>query len=119
MIVSLIASMHRFRSLSYQFVSSSAGRSTFHARYMGSFLDVPTVTERVFETLKKFDKINASKLSSSAHFIKDLGLDSLDTVEVVMAFEEEFGIEIPDEAADKIVSTDLAIKYISEHPNAK
>ena len=58
-------------------------------------------------------------MSPSAHFQKDLGLDSLDTVEVVMAFEEEFAIEIPDSEADKILSTDDAISYIAGHPHAK
>ena len=50
---------------------------------------------------------------------KDLGLDSLDTVEVVMAYEEEFGIEIPDSEADKIKSTADAIAFIAAHPQAK
>jgi acyl carrier protein len=52
------------------------------------------------------------KVTDKASFIDDLGADSLDNVELVMAFEEEFGIEIPDEAAEKIVSVDQAIKYI-------
>lgn len=50
---------------------------------------------------------------------KELGLDSLDTVEVVMAYEEEFGIEIPDSEADKIKSTADAIQFIAAHPQAK
>ena len=56
--------------------------------------------------------IEENKVSDTANFVDDLGADSLDTVELVMAFEEEFGIEIPDEAAEKIVSVDQAIKYI-------
>ena len=51
-----------------------------------------------------------SQVTPSAHFVNDLGLDSLDTVEVVMAFEEEFAIEIPDAEADRIASVDDAIK---------
>lgn len=51
--------------------------------------------------------------------MNDLGLDSLDTVEVVMAFEEEFGVEIPDGDADKIMTCTDAIQYLSSHPNAK
>lgn len=59
------------------------------------------------------------QVTPTAHFQKDLGLDSLDTVEVVMAFEEEFGVEIPDAEADKILSTSDAISYIAAHPQAK
>jgi NADH dehydrogenase (ubiquinone) 1 alpha/beta subcomplex 1 len=80
------------------------------------FLDVEEVSERVVETLKHFSKIDPKKVSRTAHFKKDLGLDSLDAVEVIMALEEEFCIEIPDDIAEKLVSTDLAIKFISEYP---
>jgi NADH dehydrogenase (ubiquinone) 1 alpha/beta subcomplex 1 len=55
----------------------------------------------------------------SAHFEKDLGLDSLDVVELVMAFEEEFAVEIPDADADKIFSVEDAVNYIASHPMAK
>lgn len=55
-----------------------------------------------------------AKITESAHFIDDLGADSLDTVELVMAFEEEFSIEIPDDAAEKIQTFGDAVKYISE-----
>lgn len=52
-------------------------------------------------------------------FVKDLGLDSLDAVEVVMAIEEEFSVEIPDKDADEIKSVKQAIEYITKHPNAQ
>jgi NADH dehydrogenase (ubiquinone) 1 alpha/beta subcomplex 1 len=55
----------------------------------------------------------------AATFEKDLGLDSLDVVELVMAFEEEFAIEIPDADADKIASVADAVDYIASHPMAK
>jgi NADH dehydrogenase (ubiquinone) 1 alpha/beta subcomplex 1 len=58
-------------------------------------------------------------VTPGASFEKDLGLDSLDVVELVMAFEEEFGVEIPDADADKIVSVTDAVKYIAAHPMAK
>ena len=56
--------------------------------------------------------VEADKVTSSASFIEDLGADSLDTVELVMAFEEEFGIEIPDDAAETILSVGDAINFI-------
>ncbi len=56
--------------------------------------------------------VEAEKVTSSASFVEDLGADSLDTVELVMAFEEEFGIEIPDEDAEKMQTVGDAIEYI-------
>lgn len=56
-----------------------------------------------------------SKVTREASFIDDLGADSLDTVELVMAFEEEFGVEIPDEAAEKIKTVGDAVSYIEEN----
>lgn len=61
---------------------------------------------------------NYLQVTPNVHFQKDLGLDSLDNVEIVMALEEEFKLEIPDKEADKIDSTDLAIEYIYNHPMA-
>ncbi len=58
-------------------------------------------------------------MKPSSAFQSELGLDSLDTVEVVMAFEEEFSIEIPDSEADKILSVSDAIEYLAAHPSAK
>lgn len=55
------------------------------------------------------------EIANEATFIDDLGADSLDTVELVMAFEEEFGIDIPDEDAEKITSIQLAIDYITQN----
>jgi acyl carrier protein len=59
--------------------------------------------------------VDESEVSPEASFIDDLGADSLDTVELVMALEEEFGIEISDEDAEKIQTVGDAIKYIEEH----
>lgn len=61
----------------------------------------------------------ALQVTPNAHFQNDLGLDSLDAVEVVMALEEEFGFEIPDNEADKINSINLAVDFIASHPQAK
>jgi len=59
--------------------------------------------------------VNESEVTNSASFIDDLGADSLDTIELVMAFEEAFGIEIPDEAAEKIQTVQDAVDYIDAH----
>ncbi|XP_066398852.1 acyl carrier protein 1, mitochondrial-like [Miscanthus floridulus] len=76
------------------------------------------VVDRVLDVLKSHPKVDPSKVTPEAHFEKDLGLDSLDTVEVVMAIEEEFKLEIPDMEADKIDSLPLAIEYVANHPMA-
>ena len=72
----------------------------------------------IVEDVKKIieDKlgVNAEQITLQASFIDDLGADSLDTVELVMAFEEEFGIEIPDDAAETIQTFGDAVKFISD-----
>eukprot|EP00245_Coleochaete_scutata_P006761 TRINITY_DN21541_c0_g1_i1.p1 TRINITY_DN21541_c0_g1~~TRINITY_DN21541_c0_g1_i1.p1 ORF type:complete len:129 (-),score=36.62 TRINITY_DN21541_c0_g1_i1:764-1150(-) len=82
-------------------------------------LEKGKVTDRVLDVIKSFEKVDEKKVTPTAHFQTDLGLDSLDQVEVVMAFEEEFALEIPDADADKILSVPDAIHYISSHPQAK
>ncbi|KAJ2777458.1 mitochondrial acyl carrier protein [Coemansia interrupta] len=77
-----------------------------------------SIQERIFQVLQDFDKVNQEKLTPVATFTKDLGLDSLDTVEVVMAIEEEFSVEIPDDEADKITTVKEAIDYISHRQDA-
>jgi len=59
--------------------------------------------------------VEEAEIKAESQFVDDLGADSLDTVELVMAFEEEFGIEIPDEEAEKINTVQIAIDYIEEH----
>ncbi|KAK4434772.1 Acyl carrier protein 3, mitochondrial [Sesamum alatum] len=70
------------------------------------------VLDRVIKLVKKFDKIDAAKVTEKADFQKDLSLDSLDRVELVMAFEEEFSVEIPDAEADKLKCCADVAKYI-------
>jgi acyl carrier protein len=61
--------------------------------------------------------VDVAQVTESAKFIEDLSADSLDTVELVMALEEEFSVEIPDEDAEKIASVGDAINYVKEHSN--
>ncbi|KAK9274014.1 hypothetical protein L1049_018828 [Liquidambar formosana] len=80
-------------------------------------LDKEEVIDRVLSVVKDFPKsILPRSVTPDVHFQKDLGLDSLDNVEIVMALEEEFKLEIPDKEADKIDSCNLAIEYIYHHP---
>ncbi|KAF9654331.1 acyl carrier protein [Thelephora ganbajun] len=76
------------------------------------------ITTRVLDVLKGFEKVDPAKLTTEASFTGDLGLDSLDTVEVVMAVEEEFTIEIPDAEADEIKTVQQAVNYIAKTPEA-
>ncbi|MEE8516024.1 MAG: acyl carrier protein [Alphaproteobacteria bacterium] len=70
------------------------------------------VSERVSKIVVEHLGVEESKVTNTASFIDDLGADSLDTVELVMAFEEEFGCEIPDDAAEKILTVKDAVDYI-------
>jgi acyl carrier protein len=72
------------------------------------------VADRVKKIVIEHLGVEESKVTENASFIDDLGADSLDTVELVMAFEEEFGIEIPDDAAESIVTVGDAVKYIDK-----
>jgi acyl carrier protein len=72
------------------------------------------VLERVKAIVVKHLEVAPDKVTDKASFIDDLGADSLDNVELVMAFEEEFGIEIPDDAAEHIQTVGDAVKFISE-----
>ena len=69
------------------------------------------VTEIIIDKLG----VDKSKITPEAKFIDDLGADSLDTVELIMQFEEEFDLEIPDESAEKILSVQQALDYINNH----
>jgi acyl carrier protein len=73
------------------------------------------VEERVKEIICEQLGVEEDEVTPNAKFIEDLGADSLDTVELVMAFEEEFELEIPDEDAEKIVTVGDAISYIKEN----
>ena len=72
------------------------------------------IKARVSKIVVEHLGVDEDKVVESAHFIDDLGADSLDTVELVMAFEAEFGIEIPEDAAEKILTVGAAIDYIKQ-----
>ena len=73
------------------------------------------IEEKVKDLIVDQLGVEAGQVTDQAKFVDDLGADSLDTVELVMALEEEFSIEIPDEDAEKIVAVGDAINYIKEH----
>jgi len=76
------------------------------------------VASRVKKIVVEHLGVEEDKVAEGASFIDDLGADSLDTVELVMAFEEEFNVEIPDDAAEKILTVADAIKFIEENMDA-
>jgi acyl carrier protein len=76
--------------------------------------DMSDIAERVKKIVIDHLGVDADKVVEGASFIDDLGADSLDTVELVMAFEEEFGVEIPDDAADSILTVGDAVKFIEK-----
>ncbi|SGY79200.1 BQ5605_C008g05072 [Microbotryum silenes-dioicae] len=110
--------------------------------YAAGALNGEAIKARVLDVLGSFEKVDGTKVTETASFTNDLGLDSLDAVEVVMAIEEEFSIEIPDEDADRITTVgegqssstttptqddvltnsfipQIAIDYISKSPEAR
>jgi len=76
-----------------------------------------SVEEKVKSIIVDQLGVNESEVTGNASFVDDLGADSLDTIELVMAFEEAFGIEIPDEDAEKIKTAQNAIEYVEAHVN--
>jgi acyl carrier protein len=78
-----------------------------------------TVAERVKKIVVEHLGVEEAKVTENASFIDDLGADSLDTVELVMAFEEEFGVEIPDDSAEKILTVKDAIALIDANAKKK
>jgi len=84
----------------------------------GGITRMASVEERVKQIIVEQLGVDEAEVTPTASFVDDLGADSLDTVELVMAFEEAFGIEIPDEDAEKIATVQNAIDYIEKHAKA-
>ncbi len=74
-----------------------------------------SIEERVKNIIVEQLGVDADQVTTDASFVEDLGADSLDTVELVMAFEEEFDLEIPDEDAEKMQTVGDAVSYLDEH----
>ena len=77
--------------------------------------DTAEITKQVKEIVVEHLGVEEAKVTETASFIDDLGADSLDTVELVMAFEEEFGVEIPDDAAETILTVGDAIRFLEKN----
>jgi acyl carrier protein len=100
--------------------TSSASRRGFHLQYPGRhlpqrFSHMSSIEERVKKIVIEQLGVKEEEVTANASFVDDLGADSLDTVELVMALEEEFECEIPDEDAEKITSVQQAIDYVKAH----
>ncbi|XP_005103437.1 acyl carrier protein, mitochondrial isoform X4 [Aplysia californica] len=77
-------------------------------------ISIDDVRDKVLNICKAYDKINAEKLTPDSHFMNDLGLDSLDQVEIIMAIEDEFGFEIPDADSERLMRPRDIVQYIAD-----
>jgi NADH dehydrogenase (ubiquinone) 1 alpha/beta subcomplex 1 len=115
----VLASRVAVRAVNINAFSALRQPQTIRTFAAQTFLDSADVTERIISVVKNFDQVDSNKVTDQVKFTDDLGLDSLDVVEVVMAIEDEFAIEIPDAEADKIATVQDAVEYITSHPMAK
>ncbi|ELU12264.1 hypothetical protein CAPTEDRAFT_155954 [Capitella teleta] len=103
------------RPKSASLFSESQNNASLGVRfYSHDPLSMTTIRDRVLLVLKLYDKVDPEKLTLESHFMNDLGLDSLDQVEVVMAMEDEFGFEIPDRDAEKLMRPADIVQYIAD-----
>ncbi|XP_017767030.1 PREDICTED: acyl carrier protein, mitochondrial isoform X1 [Eufriesea mexicana] len=77
-------------------------------------LTLEYISQRVLLVLNLYDKVDPQKLTLKSHFMEDLGLDSLDHIEIIMAMEDEFGFEIPDMDAEKLLRPEDIVRYIGD-----
>jgi acyl carrier protein len=98
---------------------SLCGTGDFQTADTGGTISMASVEERVKTIIVEQLGVDEGEVTPTASFVDDLGADSLDTVELVMAFEENFGIEIPDEDAEKIATVKDAVDYIEKHAKGK
>jgi acyl carrier protein len=93
-------------------------KASYQALCTHKIMSEKTIEQRVKDIIVEQLGVNAEQVTPTARFIEDLNADSLDTVELIMAFEEEFGIEVPDEEAEKLQSVGDVIRYIEEKADA-
>jgi acyl carrier protein len=91
-----------------------SGRSSGQNLSFSEGATMSDIADRVKNIVVEHLGVDADKVVEGASFIDDLGADSLDTVELVMAFEEEFGVEIPDDAAERILTVKDAVLFLEE-----
>lgn len=109
-------------TIAKRYFTESGGKYIFPTSFDADRLNPPKiedVQQRVMRVLEKYDKIDKSKLSLESHFVEDLGLDSLDQVEIMMELEDEFSLEIPDQEGEKLLRPAQVAKYIWEKEAAK
>lgn len=111
-----------FRSITSRSIQCAVPKPINHA-LVRTYAGFPALTrdlakERIIELLEGYDKVTSTEISENSSFKKDLGLDSLDIVEVVMEVEHEFNIQIPDDEADSLKSVGQTIDYIMAQPDA-
>ncbi|XP_020299904.1 acyl carrier protein, mitochondrial isoform X2 [Pseudomyrmex gracilis] len=75
---------------------------------------VKDIEDRVLKTISSYNEVTGNKLSLESHFMEDLGLDSLDHVEIIMAIEDEFGFEIPDMDAERLLRPKDIVRYVAD-----
>ncbi|KAL0272934.1 UNVERIFIED_CONTAM: hypothetical protein PYX00_005737 [Menopon gallinae] len=97
--------------LNQQLIPGPTGQVRHFAEAKSS---IEQIRERVLKVCGDFDKITSTKLCLDSHFMNDLGLDSLDHVEIIMAMEDEFGFEIPDMDAEKLVKPADIVRYVAD-----
>jgi acyl carrier protein len=102
------------RLASFESVNLFKGIADFSGR-LGGHMAAEDIEQKVIEIVSEQMGVDKSEITRETHFINDLNADSLDTVELVMEFEDEFELSIPDEEAEKIQTVGQAIDYIKEH----
>merc|ERR1712002_634737 len=114
--VSCIHTLHlRNKQIGIKLLPSSIQRLGSIRQYSASEpLTLDFIEQRILLVLRLYDKVDPNKLTADSHFMEDLGLDSLDHVEVIMAMEDEFGFEIPDADAEKLLRPRDIVRYIGD-----